>query len=104
MDNYSQSIQYSLDRVKASAEELAVDFMDSNFLKSIVEFGNSSIQALDKIIEKGSKLIPIIGALSGGVLAFKDRNKDSSRGNYPQMEDATVLFNLCTTGVVFQIA
>lgn len=104
MSNYSQSIQYSLDRVKASAEQLSVDFLDSSLLKGIVETGNSALQILDKLIGKANILVPLLSGLVGGGLAFKNRNEEGSRGNDPQMENATVLFNLHATGVVLRIA
>ena len=51
-ENYAQSVQYSIDRNKASLQELARDFLSSDLLKTLLELANSLLQTLDKIVEK----------------------------------------------------
>lgn len=63
-ENYAQSVQYSIDRFKASIEEISYDFMNSQLLKDGIEFGNSFIQILDKIIEKIGGLEAAIGLVT----------------------------------------
>lgn len=73
-ENYAQSVQYSIDRVKASLEELAYDTLNSKFLKSVIEVGNSVIQILDEIIEKANGLPIIFSSLASGIMSFKGMN------------------------------
>lgn len=63
-ENYAQSVQYSIDRFKASIEEISYDFMNSQLLKDGIEFGNSFIQILDKIIEEIGGLEAAIGLVT----------------------------------------
>lgn len=64
--NYEQSIQYSLDKMKASLQELAHDFVDSGLVKDVVDFGDKVINIIDTIIEK----IGLLGTISIGGGAF----------------------------------
>lgn len=64
-ENYAQSVQYSIDRLSASLEELAYDFLDSGLLKNAAEFANTLVQGLDSIIDKtGSFTYALNGALA----------------------------------------
>lgn len=74
MNNYSQSIQYSLDRIKATGQELAVDFLDSQFLKDFIEFGNGALQILDELIEKTNGFGVAIAGL--GIFELFKHGKD----------------------------
>ena len=49
---YQESVQYSIDRTKASLEELANDFLSSDFLKGLIDSGDKLINILDWIIDK----------------------------------------------------
>ena len=51
-EKYQQSIQYSIDRTKASLEELANDFISSDFLKGLIDSGDKLINILDLLIDK----------------------------------------------------
>ena len=60
---YAQSVQYSIDRFKASTEELAVSFMSSDFLKGLIERGNSAIQIIASITDKLGSLGSVLATL-----------------------------------------
>lgn len=49
---YTQIVQYSIDRARASLEELANDFLSSDLLKGLIDTGNKLINILDWIIDK----------------------------------------------------
>ena len=63
-ENYAQSLQYSIDRVRASVEELSYDFTNTDFLKNLIELGNSAIQIIDKIVEHTNGLLDLLAILS----------------------------------------
>ena len=69
--NYERSIQYSIDRLKATAQDLAQDFMSSDFIKSAVDALNRILELLDSLIEKTGSLIPLVTALGGAFAAIK---------------------------------
>ena len=70
-EKYQQSIQYSIDRTKASLEELANDFISSDFLKGLIDFGDKLINLLDLLIDKFGVLGTAAGI--GGLFAgFKN--------------------------------
>ncbi len=63
---YQESLQYSIDRTKASLEELANDFLSSDFLKGLIDSGDKLINILDWIIDKFGVLIPLLGGIGIG--------------------------------------
>ena len=63
---YEQSIQYSIDRIKASAQQLAATSFDSSFLKGLVDTGNAGVEVITKLIDK----VGILGTALGGVGIF----------------------------------
>ena len=63
-ENYAQSVQFSIDRAKASLEQLANDFLASDFLKSLIEFGNEALKVLDKLVQKFGSVGSIIAAFT----------------------------------------
>ena len=70
-EKYQQSIQYSIDRTKASLEELANDFISSDFLKGLIDSGDKLINLLDLLIDKFGVLGTAAGI--GGIFAgFKN--------------------------------
>lgn len=64
-EEYQKSIQYSIDRTKASLEELSNDLISSNLLKGIVNLGDGAINVLDGLIDKFGVLGPLLTAASG---------------------------------------
>ena len=70
-EKYQQSIQYSIDRTKASLEELANDFISSDFLKGLIDSGDKLINLLDLLIDKFGVLGTAAG-IGGIVAGFKN--------------------------------
>ena len=70
-ENYAQSIQYSIDRVKASLEELAYDTLNSGFIKNVVEGANTILQVLDKIVETAGGLPSLFSGITGAIFGVK---------------------------------
>lgn len=65
-ENYAKTIQYSINVLKASAQELATQILDSAVVKSIVDSGSNLINAL---MNFGVILSPIVSLL-GEVLSI----------------------------------
>lgn len=65
---YAQSVQYSIDQSKAKLEELANDFLSSDFLKDLIDVGGQAITVIDTLISKLG-VIPTIGA-GAGIFGF----------------------------------
>lgn len=63
---YEQSIKYSIDRIKASAQQLAATSFKSSFLKGLVDTGNAAVEVITKLIDK----VGILGTALGGVGIF----------------------------------
>lgn len=57
---YQESIQYSIDQTKAKLEELANDFLSSDFLKGLIDAGGKIIDILDAIIKHIGILTPLL--------------------------------------------
>ena len=50
LEHASEGVEFSINRIKASAEELAYDVLDSGFLKNVLEFINSAVRGLDDLV------------------------------------------------------
>ena len=61
-EEYAKSIQASIDLAKAKLEELANDFLNSNFLKGLIDSGGKLIAILDFIIDK----VGVLGTIGIG--------------------------------------
>ena len=72
-ENYSKSIQYSLDRLAATFEILSVDLLDSDFAKGLVEFLVTVVELIDELVEHIGVLVPLLTAI-GGFSIFKNIN------------------------------
>nr|MDB6475689.1 phage tail tape measure protein [Blautia wexlerae] len=80
-DKYEESIQYSIDRIKASCQELAATMADSGMIKGVIDFGNSFVEVLTKIIDKIGILTPLLAG--GGIFEFfKNLGKPEIMGFY----------------------
>ena len=80
-EKYEESIQYSIDRIKASCQELAATMADSGLIKAAINFGNSFVEILTKIIDKIGILTPLIAG--GGIFEFiKNLGKPEIMGFY----------------------
>lgn len=69
-EEYSKSIQASIDLTKAKLEELSNDLLSSNFLKGAIDAGGKLLDLLDFIISDGRK-IPAIFTTIGAVIGAK---------------------------------
>lgn len=67
-EKYEQSIQYSLDRLNASFQELSNTIFDSEFLKALADGATSVVNGLDSIIDRFGLLTPLLAG--GGIAAF----------------------------------
>ena len=76
-ENYAKSVQYSIDRARASIQELSYDFLNSQFLKSFIEVGNTIIQIIDEIVEHTNALVDVF-VLLGTILGIKFRKNIAS--------------------------
>lgn len=73
-ENYQKSIQYSIDVTKAKLEELANDFLSSDFLKGAIDAGGKFIDILDGIVNHVGFLRTAFIGLAG-YLTAKNANK-----------------------------
>lgn len=69
-EEYSKSIQASIDLTKAKLEELSNDLLSSNFLKGAIDAGEKLLDLLDFIISDGRE-IPAIFTTIGAVIGAK---------------------------------
>lgn len=65
--NYAQSIQYSIDKTKASLQELQADLLSADLAKSAVEFANTIVNALDKIVSNKDSIIAVFSAITSAI-------------------------------------
>lgn len=72
-EEYSKSIQASIDLTKTKLEELSNDLLSSNFLKGAIDAGGKLLDLLDFIISDGRE-IPAIFTTIGAVLGKKKLN------------------------------
>lgn len=63
-EHYAESIQYSIDRTKASLQELSVDFLSSDLLKGLIEGANRVLQVLDDIISRFGTIKTLLAGAS----------------------------------------
>lgn len=60
-----------MDRLSASWQEFSNHFLDSSFIKGIVDFGDTSINVIDDIASALGSL-GTIGVIGGGILGAKN--------------------------------
>ena len=80
-EKYQQSIQYSIDRTKASLEELANDFISSDFLKGLIDFGDKLINLLDLLIDKFG-VLGTTAIVGGGIFGAKNIGREKCYPSY----------------------
>ena len=80
-EKYQQSIQYSIDRTKASLEELANDFISSDFLKGLIDSGDKLINILDLLIDKFG-VLGTTAIIGGGILGGKNIGREKCYPSY----------------------
>lgn len=77
--NYQEGIQYSIDRFKASFQELSNTTISSDFLKGIVDSGTSALNILTQIIDKVGILKPLLAGF-GAAAFFKNLDRPEITG------------------------
>lgn len=80
-EKYQQSIQYSIDRTKASLEELANDFISSDFLKGLIDSGDKLINILDLLIDKFG-VLGTTAIVGGGIFGAKNIGREKCYPSY----------------------
>lgn len=70
-EKWMESLEAKMNQLKAAWEELSMAFMDSNFLKGLVDTGTGILSTITKIVETFGTLPTIIGAVAAG-LTFKN--------------------------------
>lgn len=74
-EEYSKSIQASIDLAKAKLEELSNDFLKADFLKGLIDAGGKLIDILDVLINKFG-VMPTLAAGIGAALSLKNVGRD----------------------------
>ena len=75
-EEYSKSIQASIDLAQAKLEQLANDTLNSNFLKGAIDAGGKLIEVLDGIVKSGNA-IPAATTAIAAALSFKNVGIDT---------------------------
>lgn len=70
-EEYSKSIQASIDLAQAKLEQLANDTLNSDFLKGAIDAGGKLIEVLDGIVKSGNAIPALLTAIGAG-LSFKN--------------------------------
>lgn len=70
-EEYSKSIQASIDLAQAKLEQLANDTLNSNFLKGAIDAGGKLIEVLNGIVKSGNAIPTLLAAIGAG-LSFKN--------------------------------
>lgn len=74
-EEYSKSIQASIDLAQAKLEQLANDTLNSNFLKGAIDAGGKLIEVLDGIVKSGNA-IPVVATAIAAAFSFKNVGRD----------------------------
>lgn len=74
-EEYSKSIQASIDLAQAKLEQLANDTLNSNFLKGAIDAGGKLINILDSIVKSGNA-IPAVATAIAAAFSFKNVGRD----------------------------
>lgn len=75
-EEYSKSIQASIDLTQAKLEQLANDILNSNFLKGAIDAGGKLINVLDSIVKSGNA-IPAVATAIAAAFSFKNVGIDT---------------------------
>ena len=84
-EKWQQSLEARINKLKATWQSLAQSFMDSNFLKGILEGITSLIDNLDKLINMFGTLPTLLGAFAAGKYLYSGKGffqvvKDEATG------------------------
>ena len=75
-EEYSKSIQASIDLAQAKLEQLANDTLNSNFLKGAIDAGGKLIDILDSIVKSGNAIPAVVTAIAAA-FSFKNVGIDT---------------------------
>lgn len=84
-EHFAESIQYSIDRAKASIEQLANDFLSSKLLKSIIDVGNGALKVIDSVVSKLGSVKSILLAFTGMSFVKSLIGADSAVGGFVKL-------------------
>lgn len=71
LENYQKGIEYSLDKFKATFQELSTNTLDSDVFKFAIDSGTALVAVLNEIVKVGGG-IPAIFATIGSIKLFKN--------------------------------
>ena len=71
-ERYQQSIQYSIDKTKASIEELSQTLISSDLIKFFVEAANGAINLGNAMVKLGG-IIPTVGLIGGTIFGARNQ-------------------------------
>ena len=77
-DKMSEGIEAHINDLHEAWEKLSNDFINSDFLKTAIDFGTKLIDILDALIQKVGAFPAITGAIAGG-LSFKGVGRPKNR-------------------------
>lgn len=64
LENASRSVQFSLNQLKSTWQELAYDFINSGALKSTIDLFTKLVDVVDKAVKSTGDLIPTVAGLA----------------------------------------
>ena len=67
LSNYQKGIEYSLDKFKATFQDFSTSFLDSGFVKGVVNSGSGLLNGLTTLIDG----VGVFQTLAGGIGAYK---------------------------------
>ena len=67
LSNYQKGIEYSLDKFKATFQDFSTSFLDSGFVKGVVDSGSGVLNGLTTLIDG----VGVFQTLAGGIGAYK---------------------------------
>lgn len=71
LENYQKGIEYSLDKFKATFQELSTNTLDSDVFKFVIDSGTALVAVLNEIVKVGGG-IPAIFATIGSIKLFQN--------------------------------
>ena len=71
LENYQKGIEYSLDKFKATFQELSTNTLDSDVFKFVIDSGTALVAVLNEIVKVGGG-IPDIFATIGSIKLFQN--------------------------------
>ncbi len=70
-ENYAKSLQFEIGRIKANAQDISTNIINSEALKSLLQLVNSIAEGVANITSNANALKVAIGAAIGAFSAFK---------------------------------